>query len=650
MSVYRWSLPTRGIIRDTTHDGEPSDRPRFPTIYVGQPNQRQRPSLATSFSTLFDKSENRRSRSKSENLLSSAENTFDTLPRGKDKSILSVSKDAGGGTAPPVRPLQPKMSNQSMLPGMDTPKIRSFSLSSTETSEAGKQDSPLHLETIKSIDDVTMQTLQKIHPVRTTSSSYPSEGMRSPHGRCLSSGGGSSQGDIAKQITAEYGRIGDQHSSRLVSMTTTETTGDLGLPAGADEEGGDVPANDDGRLPSPCSITAIAEPAIASDINNSAKTRVALLRKTLKGSSINSEHNLHQDPLIRSRRLSRVGAGWPALRTFQNQEGRKSYHHRRHKHSNTSDMTVPILLEDEGEGGSVSEGLSVSFVTYSRRRLALRSASEDCLRSNHNKGVGFRRKTASAHRLRSSYTTTVTGTSTEGTRVAASLFHPTDDGDTLSALHEGDDAPRQDEKEKGQGKRKPSTSFWIQNLFSVHNRKMNQSPSSYSDYSHGSTVDLGGRQPRRGHRHHHHHHKFHFVKWVKGILSRTRSRLVVIESLAEHGLDRSAAPRGGDARADDIEQLLEQRGIHVPKKKMRKSGRKIFKVGRWGASKAKLDLMEKADTVRMAELWQEQNDRKKRMARRESRKGSFQFSNRGRVGDREEGPRRSMSCPPEVGL
>jgi len=398
MSLYRWSLPTRGLIRDTSHEGEFSGRPKFPTIHIGQPNQHQRPNVSTSFATLFEKPENRRDGTNSENhglvaaelpalaprpenLLPSVKHSTVPIHHWKGKSI-SIPKDAGVGVTQPARPLQSKPSNQSVLPRIETPKIRSFSLSSSDTNQTEKPDDLPLLEPIKSTDT---QELDEIHPVRSSSSSYPSEGIRSHIGGYPSP---EYQGDT-NRIMAEYGLFGE-HPSRL-NTTATESTD------------GVVAAN--GK---PTSSTA----TIAS---NSAKSRVSLLHDALQG-PINQDFSVG----------SRGTRGWPALRAFQG--GRK-----RHRPSSTSDMTVPIL-ENEG---SISSELEVSFVTYSRRRL--RSVSEDCFRYKGG-------KTASAYRLRPN-------TATEETCTTAKRHLTSSDGADTWPVRRDSDAQEKTE-------RRPSS--WMQ--------------------------------------------------------------------------------------------------------------------------------------------------------------------------------------------
>jgi hypothetical protein len=409
MSLYRWSLPTRGL-RDTSHEEGSSGRPKFPTIHIGQPNQRQRPNLSTSFAILFEKPENRRDGTNSEShglvaadLPTLAPRPENLLPPVKDNTgaihlvkgkLMSASKDAEVGVTQPVRPLQSKSSNKSVLPRIETPKIRSFSLSSSETNETGKQDGYPLLEPIKSTDT---QELDEIRPVLSSSSSYPSEGMRSPIGNYQSP---RFHGDTDKSIR-EYRLLGEQ-PSRLNTTATDVTVDNLGPLENV------AVVTDD----KPTSSTA----AIAS---NCAKFRVALLRDTVQGS-------IHQDFSVGSRKTR----GWPALSTFQ--EGRK-----RHHPSSTSDVTVPILKNE----GSITSELEVSFVTYSRRRF--RSVSEDCFRYKGD-------KTASAYRL-------LPPTATEGTCTTARRH--------ITSSDRVDTRPvRRDSVAKEKPERQPSS--WMQ-LFTL---------------------------------------------------------------------------------------------------------------------------------------------------------------------------------------
>ncbi|KAH8160794.1 hypothetical protein CIB48_g7451 [Xylaria polymorpha] len=53
--LYRLSLPIRGSDRYRSQDGTSSDRTKFPTVHIGQSGTHQRTSLSSAFSALFEK-------------------------------------------------------------------------------------------------------------------------------------------------------------------------------------------------------------------------------------------------------------------------------------------------------------------------------------------------------------------------------------------------------------------------------------------------------------------------------------------------------------------------------------------------------------------------------------------------------------------
>ncbi|KAI1202251.1 hypothetical protein F5X97DRAFT_345399 [Nemania serpens] len=237
--IYRWSLPTRGFIRDKFQDGESSGRSRCPTSQIGRPDSRRRPDLSSAFSTLFVSPENRRNirnaeeRSENgdddlpllaprrENLLPESDLKYSHTHRYQGTDPIEATsppkinrfearlKDAEIGRTEPPPFLTPGVCGQDTHQINEKPRIRSFSLSSTETTEVGNRPEPLALQFSESSDHCKK--------IRSTSSSYPSEGIRSPVSGCRSP-----EAAIArtKDYFAEYRQYGQYPSQSLCDLFT----------------------------------------------------------------------------------------------------------------------------------------------------------------------------------------------------------------------------------------------------------------------------------------------------------------------------------------------------------------------------------------------------------------------------------------------
>ncbi|KAI0097747.1 hypothetical protein GGR51DRAFT_577825 [Nemania sp. FL0031] len=199
--LHRWSFPSRGFIRNKSEDETSSGQSKFPTIHIGQPVLPRRADLSSAFLTLFEKPENRQRVRNIERSSEAADdlpllvprrenappdtnfqhsNTHEyqattspqgnPLPKGSQLEFISENTTAGG-----MKP------SAYLTPGNqidETPKIRSFSLSSTNTSGKGSRDDAIALQSTMATDGSER--------IRSASSSYPSEGIRSPATSCRS--------------------------------------------------------------------------------------------------------------------------------------------------------------------------------------------------------------------------------------------------------------------------------------------------------------------------------------------------------------------------------------------------------------------------------------------------------------------------------
>ncbi|KAI1119541.1 hypothetical protein F5Y14DRAFT_7233 [Nemania sp. NC0429] len=350
--LYRWSLPTRGFIRDKFQDGESFGRSKCPTVQIGRSDSHRRPDLSSAFSALFASPENRRNirnadeRSENvddlpllaprrENLLpeitvkyshSHAHGCHDSNPAvatspSKVNRLESERNDAQIARTEPPPCLRPGGISQDMVDQVhETPKMRSFSLSSTETAEEEENRAePLALQSPAPSDYYCER-------VRSTSSSYPSEGIRSPPAGYRSPDATISR---TKDYFAEYRKFGQYPSQSLRDLLST--------PTGEEPPRGDVRAHIQ---------------AVAVDRDSVSNRALASPDSTPKASS-----RLTRSP----RDLVETQCSTGMQGVTQQQEGSSS----------NSETTVPILANED----SNSSQLEISFASY--KRLSAHGTSDD---------------------------------------------------------------------------------------------------------------------------------------------------------------------------------------------------------------------------------------------------------------------------------
>ncbi|KAI1409639.1 hypothetical protein F5Y13DRAFT_203300 [Hypoxylon sp. FL1857] len=184
MSLHRWSLPNRAFNREKSKDSDSSLRGRFPTIHIGNPGTRRRANLSSAFASLFEKDENRLN------------------ARMPDDARLPMKE---------IQPLSARMTNipspsrlkdakyDTGIHRPDTPiylipKHKVVEKLSPKEGEVPKECNltiPLHEgdQYAKSLGVNTPEfpkSPTSASRIRSASSSYPSEGIRSPPENCLS--------------------------------------------------------------------------------------------------------------------------------------------------------------------------------------------------------------------------------------------------------------------------------------------------------------------------------------------------------------------------------------------------------------------------------------------------------------------------------
>ncbi|KAI1386396.1 uncharacterized protein F4822DRAFT_409961 [Hypoxylon trugodes] len=182
MSLNRWSLPSRAFAREKTSDDDTNQSSKFLTVHIGDPGNRRRANLSSAFTGLFDKDENRvnsitsdGSRFATEELkpLSTRIENVPSVPRNKfDKIDARLQR-----LTTPVYP---------------NPKRRVIGNVSPKQEYVPRKDNtsnPSHLNPFAKLlgsNSKTIVSSVSLTRVRSTSSSYPSEGIRSPPDQSLS--------------------------------------------------------------------------------------------------------------------------------------------------------------------------------------------------------------------------------------------------------------------------------------------------------------------------------------------------------------------------------------------------------------------------------------------------------------------------------
>ncbi|OTA96132.1 hypothetical protein M434DRAFT_9213 [Hypoxylon sp. CO27-5] len=184
MSLHRWSLPNRAFNREKSKESDPSQRGRFPTIHIGNPGTRRRANISSAFASLFEKDENRLNAGTPDDVHLSPQGLQPLSPRitnipspsrlkdvkydpavhRPDTPIYLTPKRKVGGQLSPKEQEVLKESHLTVPPNEDSPYAKSHGVDATRT----------------------IQSPISAIRVRSTSSSYPSEGIRSPPEHCIS--------------------------------------------------------------------------------------------------------------------------------------------------------------------------------------------------------------------------------------------------------------------------------------------------------------------------------------------------------------------------------------------------------------------------------------------------------------------------------
>ncbi|KAL7627513.1 hypothetical protein AAE478_001706 [Parahypoxylon ruwenzoriense] len=216
MSLYRWSLPSRAIIREKSKESDSSQRSKFPSIHIGVPGPRRRANLSSAFAGFFERIEK-------------DENQQD-IPVG-DATHITTEEPQPLMIRAENKPLPSKLKSVKCDPGIVQQDPHFYPTSETtgqiSQDEAPKKSYPsFHLSErgryAKSQTEPPSQSNElqtSLGRVRSTSSSYPSEGIRSPPDNCCSPQANTWSESFMSEIF-RYGKYPSRESSSRSSVST----------------------------------------------------------------------------------------------------------------------------------------------------------------------------------------------------------------------------------------------------------------------------------------------------------------------------------------------------------------------------------------------------------------------------------------------
>ncbi|KAI0165508.1 hypothetical protein GGR57DRAFT_512592 [Xylariaceae sp. FL1272] len=236
MHGHVWSFPSRGgFTRNKSIDDDLIEPHKFSTVFVGQPNPHPTRDVSSAFKDLFGVPRNRRLRSDNPQVIATNENSNPRASvksyffnEAQDRPIRDRDATPRNSAIKPVREPSTVVAKDVILSSRhglydstqvsyqndNGPRMRSFSLSSSESQDAKDQNMFIPLSRILSSD--TVDRLQ----FRSVSSSYPSEGIRSP----ISSASSPKPVGQTSDVAAEYCRFGKYPSRENWNATEVSLT------------------------------------------------------------------------------------------------------------------------------------------------------------------------------------------------------------------------------------------------------------------------------------------------------------------------------------------------------------------------------------------------------------------------------------------
>ncbi|KAI1470709.1 uncharacterized protein F4812DRAFT_418726 [Daldinia caldariorum] len=222
MSLHRWSLPSRAFPREKSKDVDPDHHARFPTIHIGDSISRRRANISSAFANLFEKDENRLSTEETSGTRLTASNwrPFSRIENLTSSTRLKLAKRKDGSGSIGKTTLQ--MSGP--VSQVNSEQVVSLREALEERDECEPLDDHTRIKSSEgksSDDDSSPSSLTR---VRSASSSYPSEGIRSPPNHCHSPQLNTWTKDFIAEIT-HFGTYPSGKSQRKTSSSTNDTSG-----------------------------------------------------------------------------------------------------------------------------------------------------------------------------------------------------------------------------------------------------------------------------------------------------------------------------------------------------------------------------------------------------------------------------------------
>ncbi|KAI0597878.1 hypothetical protein F4775DRAFT_601811 [Biscogniauxia sp. FL1348] len=366
MSLYRWSLPSRGFDRDKSSDSDSNRSAKFSTIHIGQPGTRRRANLSTLFATLFEKNENNQDNhipgdtrsggsqappplaSRTENiphapnfkswhvkeLQSTAPNEVESqqtndLSRRSTAQWNSISQTLRN----PLYPRSDILSRVLPQPHESVSKINS-------TKPDRKGNNPNSGMEKQPTEPVSISDC--LDRVRSTSSSYPTEGIRSPPDCCRSP----EPTTLTHTLVSEYSRIGD-YTTRASWCRSSELTNDTSCPDPA------------------LGKSLMEELAVAGSVSDTTSRRTS-----------HDQANKGPLPIISPRPVVETEET-SSLQLCSRPDVFKESNKENQKHSSSSDYMLPILKD----GDSYGSLLNINFMSY-KTPITMGTSDDDDAPSN----------------------------------------------------------------------------------------------------------------------------------------------------------------------------------------------------------------------------------------------------------------------------
>ncbi|KAH9908743.1 hypothetical protein F4778DRAFT_362801 [Xylariomycetidae sp. FL2044] len=213
MSLPRLTLPSRAFFRDKSSSDEGKNEPRkFSTVHIGYPGLRRRGHLSATFTSLFEKPENRQDDmdteashlekktsqpfgARSENKLPAASpkpSNSDSQEIQETDFLEEGEKQAHAVERSPLIEIGPPLLHKETLasnvvgPAEKRSHDREEVRSDVSITYSSKKGAIVIAGRERQISNEILKSPQALNRVRSISSSYPSEGIRSPEERCKS--------------------------------------------------------------------------------------------------------------------------------------------------------------------------------------------------------------------------------------------------------------------------------------------------------------------------------------------------------------------------------------------------------------------------------------------------------------------------------